>query len=283
MAGEQYSYRYPNPASYALLQASGTSWQGRTLRHGYIYGYKAVGPDAAEGRSWVDNFSNLSSRFRRIDFTNYKMFQFNPVALSLNATVALTEGGDVVADGGNLGNPTVGLASSSLELFFDRTEEIARANNGHGPEIWRDLGVQQDLFEFFKVISGGDTSNLGGFTESTTEEGTVQSGSMNHLTGKLFDSAVAGSNLLFRPFAVVFNPNLTMHVNRMTSFAFTYLRFTSNLVPTTVKLEIGLEIFNIGTKSYATSGGIAGPVAGGQQNPPGTTPAESFTPIVVSF
>ena len=46
----------------------------------------------------------------------------------------------------------------------------------------------------------------------------------------------------------------------MTSFAFTYLRFTSDLVPTTVKVEMGLEITNMGTKSYVTSGG-AGPAA----------------------
>ena len=82
---------------------------------------------------------------------------------------------------------------------------------------------------------------------------------MNHLTGALFDAAVAGSKIMFKSFVVVFNPNLTVHVQRMTSFAFTYLRFTSDLVPTTVKLEIGLEITNMGTKAHATSGGAGSP------------------------
>ena len=60
---------------------------------------------------------------------------------------ALTPGQTIMDSG-------VGLASFSTQIIFDRTEEIARVNAGHGDEKWRDLGVQVDLYELLKVISG---------------------------------------------------------------------------------------------------------------------------------
>jgi hypothetical protein len=255
---ESYTYRYPNQRSYALLPVSqqhdNFHWQGRSLRHGYIYGYKSAAlPATATGT--VPPGTNAT--YRQVNFANYKMFQFNPAALGMSVQMMTTEDKETQASGGALPSTAVGLASTSLELFFDRTEEIARSNKGIGDEIWRDLGVQVDLFDFLMVISGGDTSMLGTFQTDTNvpEEGwgSVQKGSMNQLSGMLFDSAIASSAIMFKPFAIVFNPNLTMHIQQMTSFAFTYVRFTPDLVPTTVKLEITVQITNMGTKSYATS------------------------------
>jgi hypothetical protein len=266
---ESYTYRYPNQRSYALLPVSeqhdNFHWQGRSLRHGYIYGYKSSTLPATPAGTVP---AGTNATFRQVDFTNYKMFQFNPPALSMNVQMMAAEDRETQASGGNL-NTGVGLASSSFELFFDRTEEIARSNKGIGDEIWRDLGVQVDLFDLLRVISGGDTSDLGTFQTDTNvpEEGwgSVQKGSMNQLSGMLFDSAIASNSIMFRPFAIVFNPNLTVHVMQMSSFAFTYVRFTPDLVPTTVKLEIGVQITNMGTKSYATT--VSAP-AGSVNAPP---------------
>ena len=109
----------------------------------------------------------------------------------------------------------------------------------------------------------------------------------------MFDAAIAGSNLVFKSFAMVFNPNLSVHVNRLTSFAFTYVRFTSDLVPTSMTVEMSLEIMNMGTKSYVTSGGAAGAgtgaaavpatgtVAAGTAAPPGTTGVRPIYPLGV--
>jgi len=281
---ETYKYRYPNARSYNQLPVSrqhgNFKWQGRSLRHGYIFGYKPVQPPP-EGPLFAAAARAVSFG-RQIDFQNSKVFQFNPPALGMNVEMMNTDSAANEAAGGALSNTAgVGMGAFSMELFFDRTEEIARANTRlnrgqtyAGDEIWRDLGVQVDLFEFLKVISGGDASQLTTYTDpgnpDTSFPGTVQAGSLNHLTGAFLDAASTGSKIMMNSFVMVFNPNLAIHVNRMLSFAFTYVRFTSDLVPTTVQLVLNLEIFNMGTKSYVAQVGSGNPVAGGQTTaPPG--------------
>ena len=288
---ENYDYRYPNAGSYALLPTSkqhgAFHWQGRTLRHGYIYGYKKVaGAGSIFNEAGVGALGVLAKAAgnRQVDFNNCKMFQFNPPGLSLTASMIAVENADIGLDGGALPPVGVGLASSSLELFFDRTEEIALANNGKADEKWRDVGVQADLYDFFRVISGGDESALGTYTEEPPDTGggffpegwgSIRKESTNRITGELFDAAIAGNSVQFKPFVVVFNPNLAVHVSRMTSFTFTYLRFTPDLVPTSVKMEIGLEITNMGTKAHAIASGGPGGATGTtsststEQPPPG--------------
>lgn len=278
MAGERYTYAFPNQKSYAMLpvakQHEGFHWQGRSLRHGYIYGYKSV----AEGAERYDPLSSAPGGgpavTRQINYNSYKIFQFNPPALTMNVSMMPVDSDEDMAQGGAAPSYGVGLANSSMELFFDRTLEIARSNNGKGSELWRDLGVQVDLFDFFKVISGGDVSVLGQYTERTEEGGTVRAGSLNHLTGELFDAAIAGSKVMFTPFVVVFNANLTVHVQKMTSFSFTFLQFTSDLVPVTVRLDIGLEITNMGTKAHSLKSGSA--LAAEATAPPGTNTGSVF-------
>ena len=279
-APEWYKFRYPNTRSYLNLPASSRYvHQGRALRHGFIFGYKEVtpvDPASVEGMSADAAERFIESTTRTIDFTNSKIFQFNPAAISIGVTMMAVDSAAAEIPGGNA-NVGVGYASTRLELFFDRTEEIARANNGKGDDEWRDLGVQKDLFELLTVISGGTASKLGGYRATPTAGdapfGTesVQPGSTNHLTGVMLDSAVAGNAVAFRSFAVVFNPNLAVHVSKMTSFAFTYLRFTMDLVPTSMKVEMDLEITNMGTQSHATA---VVPVAGGltETPPPDTLP-----------
>lgn len=276
--GQSYTYRYPNAASYALLPVSkqhgAFHWQGRSLRHGYIFGYKDTAAPANAPAGTPP--PGTSATYRQIDYENYKMFQFNPPAVAMSLSMMPTDDPDSLIPEGNAPYIAVGLATSGLELFFDRTEEIARSTNGVGSEIWRDLGVQVDLFDFLKVISGGETSRLSTYLDAPeTPAGwgpAVQSGSLNQLSGLMFDAAITGSSVMFRPFAVVFNPNMAIHVSRMTSFTFTYLRFTSDLVPTSVKLEIGLEITNMGTKAYTTSAGTGGPTGAVQGSSTGTAP-----------
>ena len=96
----------------------------------------------------------------------------------------------------------------------------------------------------------------------------------------MFDAVITGSKRrTSRSFAVVFNAEPgRARAQKMSSFAFSYLRFTANLVPTTVKVEMDLEITNMGTTAYATGGARAGPAA-----PPRTTqpplPPRCGTPL----
>jgi hypothetical protein len=282
-------YAYPDAKSYAILpnmSRSGPGYWGRPIRHGYIFGYKQIPGTGTPGANLGPGLglgidisipSTPPGYYRTLNYDNYKMFQFNPPDLPLTVQMMPVESGEVPASGGNLPQVGVGLASSTLELYFDRTIEIARASrpNNPGQAHWRDLGVQLDLFDLLKVISGPNEEWLKpgqGEGDIRIPEnplgGVIRNESLNNLTGQMFDSVVSGSAIMFAPFAVVFSPNLSIHVQRMTSFAFRYLRFTKDLVPTSVKVEMGLEITNMGSVSYATGGGPAGPTT----PPPGVTP-----------
>ena len=287
---EPYPYRYPNQSSYNQLpvarQHEGFHWQGRSLRHGFIMGYKAAGaPSESSGGFLQDAFDKINrtiaSHFRQIDPNVYKMFQFNPSALNFGVEMMQQDSAEMEAEGGNYANVGVGAAGTSMELFFDRTDDIARSSNDQGDPKWRDMGVQWDLFDLLKVISGGDLSWLAETSDSPTVDtdfegtiGKVQHGSLNHISGMLLDSAVTGSRIMMKPFIVVFNANLAFHVLQMNSFSFSYLRFTTNLVPSLLKVEMTLTVSNMGSRSFVTSGQAPTTPGGSSSSGTGTTPGD---------
>jgi hypothetical protein len=291
-SSESYTFHYPNARSYNQLPVSKQHddfhWQGRSLRHGYIIGYKSLGTDASQVGGILEKIGGWfspGSSTRRPDFDNIKMFQFNPSALNISVGMMNTDPPETELQGQNLPGTAVGYASTELRIFFDRTYEVARSNNGHGSSKWRDLGVQWDIFDLLTVIAGGNTGILAQAVDATDPDtpggGTVRAGSTNHMTGMFLDASVTGSKIMFMPFAIVFNPNLSVHVLQMSSFSFSYIRFTSDLVPTTVEIVMSLVIANMGSRSYVTSGGSAGAsptVDGGSSTsaPPGTTASSDF-------
>lgn len=292
-----YKYSYPNYKSYQMIppRPGVGLYNGQLLRHGYIYGYKKVsatttattppgGPDAARAY-----FTTPS--YRQIDWQSAMVFQFNPVHLPISVSLMLTDSQDQAAPGGNLPTPSVGLAKSNLQLFFDRSNEIARATMARpdraGQSKYRDLGVQCDLFDFLRVISGGDDSVLGGkYTDPADPDSPyaapVQRDSINRLTGMLVDAVVAGPNLAMTPFAIVFNQNLAVNVSRLNSFTFDFVRFTADLVPTTVQIDMELEITNLGTKVHATSGQGAAATMDPTTGPPGTNDVSAAASSVIT-
>jgi hypothetical protein len=297
-----YRYSYPNWKSYQMIPPRPRVglYNGQLLRHGYIFGYKFTGASTsppnvnpytgASTNSGTGNVHPAAPAYRQIDWTTAMVFQFNPVHLRMDVAMMPVDSPDMAAPGANLPDYAPGLATTSLQLFFDRTNEIARATMGNpgraGETKFKELGVQVDLFDFLRVISGGDTSVLGQYEDPPPEEdspftGTVSRDSLNRLTGMLMDSVVSGSQIMMKPFAVVFNQNLAINVMKMTSFAFDFVRFTADLVPTTVQIDMTLEVSNMGTKAFATSAGGAPPLAPGAP-PPGVTPPGATTPGAVA-
>ena len=166
---ESYTYHYPNrsvvrPAARQQA-ARGLHWQGRSLRHGYIYGYKAMAAADHPQRGCAAGHSPAGSRRRataRSTSSNYKIFQFNPPALTMSAyddatsrTPSWRPTGATSPTPAWVWRPPVWSCSSTAPRRSPgRTTATA-------DEKWRDLGVQVDLFDLLKVISGGDSSELG--------------------------------------------------------------------------------------------------------------------------
>ncbi len=296
-----YKYSYPNWKSYSNIPPRPRQglYNGMLLRHGYLYGYKkssattpggaptpGTGPGTDRPASYPSRAASLAAAaWRQIDWKNSLVFQFNPAALPITVQMMAQDAPDQQIPGGNLPTPGVGLANTNLELFFDRTNEVARATANlpgrAGESKWKNLGVQCDLFDLFVLMSGGDASLLTGgepLPEDDESPGTgpVLPGSLNHLTGVMLDAVVTGSKVFFNSFAIVFNQNLAVNVLRLNSLIFTYLKFTADLVPTQMKVEMGLEITNMGTASYVTTTGSTG-AADTTVPPPGTTAASSAT------
>ena len=290
-----YKYAYPNWKSYSNIppRPGVGLYNGQLLRHGYIYGYKPVKSvedvNKITGPSDEATRAMRASAMRQLDWNNVIVFQFNPPSLDLAVQMMNSDNPEMENPEGNLPGAAVGLASTMLELYFDRTNEVARATAGAhgraGEKRFKELGVQCDLFDLLKVMSGGDSSVLVSGDEQVTiddpdDTAPVLPGSMNDLTGQMFDAVISGSKIYFKPFVVVFNQNLAVHVQKLSSFAFSYLRFTADLVPTHLKVSLGLEITNMGTKAYA-AGGPTGTSDGTSSStttpPPGGPPDQSTT------
>jgi hypothetical protein len=288
-----YKYSYPNWKSYSNIppRPGVGLYNGQLLRHGYIYGYKKVAADVNPytGASTDSGTGNVHPvpPWRQIDYSNVMVFQFNPVDLPMTVGMFPADPPEAEAPGGNLPSVAAGMASSNLKLFFDRTNEVARATANlpgrAGESKWKDIGVQWDLFDLFKVISGGDESFLDEQRIPTPDNdddaaaGSVDPRSLTNLTGMLLDAAATGAKLYFKPFVVVFNQNLAVNVTWLNSMSFSYLRFTADLVPTLVQVDMSLQISNMGSKSYVVGtnapAGSTPPTA-----PPGVTPPGSTYP-----
>lgn len=264
-----YDYLYPNIQSYkAMGRLSGfpeaIENNGRGVQHGYIFGY-------VKGRNYWQLLD--PSKPSEIDYGFGKRFQFNPAQLSFNIAMNASESEAVQADGGNLPQTTVGVATTDLKIWFDRTEEVYASANGRGDAEWRALGVQRDIDDLFKILTGkeGEQTTI---TDQANPWGAILGQSTATMTRRLFDAANGGGAIGVNPIAIIFNPNLAVHVNRVTAFAFSYTRFTRSMVPTTVSVDLSLEIASINTAK--TVGGAVnpnpglGPVSGTTGTSPGS-------------
>lgn len=283
---QSYKYAYPDNRSYSQIDYStmqaGPGYEGQALRHGFIFGYKSTGLPVGVDHAGPDAViaPNGDNFLRTIDFENSKMFQFNPPHMPVALGLMEVDNADAQDPRGLLFQKTgVGVASTTLEMYFNRTREVNSSMAGFEDPLWRELGVQIDLFDVLRVISGGDESLYSGDTQLTDSPygGTVRQDSLNKLTGSFYDAVISGTNIQFQHFAIVFNPNLAMHVQRITSFSFDFLQFTKDLVPTTMQIMFELQIANMGTSTYVNSGGAIGAQTQAANAPPGQIPPPGTT------
>lgn len=269
------SYLYPNTGGSVgrrgqLKHASLCSIRQREVVDGVIPGNQL--PQVITGG--VTTYTH-----KMIDVSWRKQFQFNPPDLGISLQNVNTNPPGTDTQGGAWGNAMgPGLATTRLDLFFDRQQEVYR-HNVRGDAVWgvpwKDIGVAKDVYDVYSVLlganstrdyeaqsSGSTTIFEGGVPEDQIDDTTSSVQSISNLTSKFFDLAGGGiANFIYAPVAVVYNSNLAIY-GQVTSMAFTFTRFNRLLVPVTASVSLEIEITNIGSKAappvtYTTGSSLA--------------------------
>ena len=277
----------PSTAASTVVSARMALEQGTTTTtttDANPQGHFAVGPGATL------QTGEKKTKPKRIRFSQGKQFQFNPFSASLTIDFQHASApAETLQTNGTASESQVGTATTGIEMFFDRSMEVAAATagvkkvDGHTIDpIFADVGVQKDLWDVYRVILGGDQDYFAKIGSTLVNIDTVygmkvQPGSITDMTGRLFDLGAQGISAWGRGVAVYYNPNMVF-IGWVSSMAFTYAEFNANYIPTKAKMDMGLQVLY----STSESGGDAfvnstdtttdpTVVATTVQNPDGTT------------
>lgn len=240
------SYWYPNSSSYIALR----TLKNRTgLHHGRIYSVAKVQLPTSFA---VDGTGEPLWSYTTLNFELSKDFQFNPPELEFNISTVPVDPSATLADSGQSGvYVAMGQASASLKLLFNREREVffggdqrAAPSNlgGEDKQAVLDsktkydnvaaLGVQQDVYDLYRVLLGSSAETL------------PDSASLKDMTGQMFDLAAAGRQLYANPVAVAFNDQLVIY-GMVAGLAVSFPKFNANLVPVMANVSLSLDILNI--------------------------------------
>lgn len=221
-------YRYPNSSSYRMLQGS-WPYSGRTntLRKGYLFRVR----------------QNPGSSLPEIDASYTKVFQYNPSELGFALAAVAMDPPDAEADGGAV-DPSkfqLGQASTGLELFFSRDQEVYRGTNANGAnEDFRELGTQRDLADVYEILLGSDDALK------------LTGRAMRDISGTLYDFSASGKGIAMSPVGVAFNDYLVVY-GWVQSMSWSFPKFNNRLVPTMLKINMTLDIMNISSAQQVLS------------------------------
>lgn len=234
MAEINNTYAYPNPDSYRSMREGTTN---TTLSHGYICSMVKQGFGTAIGAAVLPSWTRTASQ------KYLKKFQFNPPSMAFDLAMVATEAAAAQTPGGNDTSATgagVGAVATSLSLAFNRTIEVYKATAGSTayPEYFKEIGVQKDVLDIYRVILGEDVPTALDGEESTEA-----------MMGELFDSASAGRQVQgTRPVIISFNKALTYY-GTVTGMRFEYQTFNYAMVPTFATVNISLDVLSISSRA----------------------------------
>jgi hypothetical protein len=196
-----------------------------------------------------------------VDYNRYKVFQFNPVSWEFSYEMQGTAPTSSTVDGGNAVNTSApGFVSTRVALTFDRTMEVYAAtmgNNTRVDPVFAKVGVQQDVFEVFKIMMdpadfaaalGSDPTALQDVPSSLQA---AYMENMSELNSMMFDIGMGGASVAFSPIAVVFNDYFTVQGN-VTGVNVTYAAFNNRLVPTIANVTLDISVMNIAARTQST-------------------------------
>jgi len=242
-------------------------------------------PPAGPSTTVLANTGDRATLPKKIRYREGKQFQFNPGSVEVAIEMTNAAPAETQQQGGTAGTEQIGGATTTLQLLFDRTIETFSATvgikvlNGYNIDpIFRDIGVQKDLWDVYRIVLGGDKDyfrNVGrklvNIDDITGAGGMkVQDGSVTDMTTRLFDLGISGASAWGRRIAVYYNPNLVV-IGDVTSIGFTYAEFNANFVPIKAKLDLGLSILHTTSESGTDTFTGADQDPGSNTNPDGST------------
>lgn len=226
------SWAYPNRDSYRSMDRNG-------ITHGYIFR--------------VHQTDGLNTNPSSIAYNAGKKFQINPPAVSLRIGMEDVDHPDTETPGSNIPGVAFGAATMAFTMIFDRSQETARATNGNSTptnSIFKDIGVQKDVFDVFEVMTGRSAEShrdalLDPEPNDIFSEGAVEGKprSMRDISQHLFDISAVGLDVRLTPLALVFNTNMAFF-GYPTSLNVEFLKFNHNLVPVLAHLSMSLQIIS---------------------------------------
>lgn len=211
------------------------------------------------------------STLSAIDFNRFKVFQFNPVSWEFSYEMLNTAPSDSLQPGGSAGaGMAPGYVNTRVALTFDRSQEVyaatMRSNNRVDP-IFAKVGVQQDVFEVFKIMMDpAEYENvLGSSIDPDSTSLVVGPGQVAHrvptrdlvgtsmaeMNNLMFDIGLGGASVAFSPIAVVFNDNFTVQ-GHVTGVNVAYAAFNYNLVPTICQITLDIQVLNVASREAST-------------------------------
>lgn len=222
-------------------------------------------PTASTSDAVTTNSGRGKTARPQVDWTRYKTFQFNPPEWEFSYAMMMSTPSESGQQGGTSSNTAPGFVKTSVKLSFDRTMEVYAATNGTNPAVdpvFAEVGVQQDVFEVFKIMMDPTDYNslLQGYEEDEPQSsgliGSIESffrnpKSMKEMNEVMFDIAGGGSKIAFSPIAIVFNDYFTIQ-GWVVGLTVAYAAFNNNLVPTMAAVDLDIEVLNVAQASAST-------------------------------
>ena len=196
-----------------------------------------------------------------------KQFQFNPFSVDLSFQLSPSAPPESLQPGGTAATTLMTNASTGVKMYFDRSIEVAAANKGiemvNGYKVepdFRNIGVQKDIWDVFRICLGGDDDyyaeigrHLGNIEEISS--GTVLTGSASDMVSRVFDIGIASQQAWGRPVAVYYNANFVI-AGFVAGLNVTYAEFNANFVPTKAVIDLAIQVYQATSES-----GVAGTAA----------------------
>ena len=263
-------YYYPDYHAYRAMRPGSSA----NLRHGVIF---SVNSGTKSVNAAIDDPTQITQAFlKNINPNLAKSFQYNPsdIGFSLSASGIAPTDSDTA--GGGAPPISVGLATSKLNLHFDREQEM-RAANSKGivatprSKLFKRLGVQRDLVDLYRVLLGNQDELAKGSPILVPSDASIAS-----MTSGMVDFAAAGQPILFGLICFAFNDDFVVY-GKVTGFSWNFTKWNFDLVPVWLDVEITLGVYDNASLTTVSGAGTT-PVGGSYTSNTVTSGGPGFNP-----
>lgn len=177
----------------------------------------------------------------QVNTTLFKEFQYNPPELRMQVAMSPLDPGDSQNNEGNTdGGATLGIASTGVEMLFDRTQEThAGQMAGSRFDEYGRLGVAKDIMDVYAVIKG----------DKELLEAGADKKSLSALTNEMTDLVRNGSKMILSSaVAIQYSRDFILY-GFVTDLSFRFVKFNHMLVPTMGYVSLNMDIHNAGNTS----------------------------------